>query len=124
MSQKMPNTSGINWDQFSSGFEKLTEPGQIIEGTVVALGLGNYQGKEYPEVTFRKVDGSVVVFSATQTMLQRKLAELMPKPGDSLRIRYDGQSETAKPGQHPAKLFTVNIVRKDDDARLGAEELV
>ena len=117
-------STGIDWGQFSSGFEKFTEPGQVIEGVVVGLGLGNYQGKEYPEVTFRKVDGSVVVFSATQTMLKRKLAELMPKPGDSLRIRYDGQSETSKPGQHPAKLFTVDIVRQDAAALLGAEELV
>ena len=117
-------STGIDWGQFSSGFEKLTEPGQSIEGVVVGLGLGNYQGKEYPEVTFRKVDGSVVVFSATQTMLKRKLAELMPKPGDSLRIRYDGESETSKPGQHPAKLFTVDIVRQDAAAILGAEELI
>ena len=117
-------STGIDWGQFSSGFEKLTEPGQVIEGVVVGLGLGSYQGKEYPEVTFRKVDGSVVVFSATQTMLKRKLAELMPKPGDTLRIRYDGESETSKPGQHPAKIFTVDIVRQDAAALLGAEELV
>ena len=121
----MPNTtSEINWGQFASEYRKLVDVGDVLEGTITEIGLGRYQDNEYPEVTVREADGSVVKFSATQTMMKRELGKLRPGVGDSIRIEFEGVSETSKAGQHPAKLFKVDVVRKDAAALLGAEELI
>ena len=113
----------VDWSKFQSDYVKWAEVHQVVEGSTVDVGIGSYQGKEYPELKIRTADG-VVTLSASQTQLARKLAEDPPAIGDHVRVEYLGEADTAKPGQSPAKLFKVDVTHKGASAPAASSDLV
>lgn len=53
--------------------------------------------------------------TAWQAHLQSELADWLPREGETIWIRYEGEDERSAPGRNPSKLFTVKI-----DGRGGA----
>ena len=116
----------INWDKNIAGspFTKWTQIGQVVEGTLTKVSEASYQGNEFHDLEVTGADGVSTIISASQTRLKLALRETDPDVGDGIRIEYLGESETSRPGQHPAKLFKVNVARKGAASALAAEELV
>jgi hypothetical protein len=102
--------NSYDWERFHGDYIKWEHPGQKVEGAVSAIGVGNYKGNEYPELTLETADGRQVL-SASQANLKRQLAELRPEVGDHLVVEYLGEGEQ-RPGQSPVKLFKVEVTRR------------
>ena len=115
------NSTPIDWSKFQSEYIKWLRTGQIVEGHVLDIGIGSYQGKEFPELKIRTESGDTVTLSASQAVLMRSIADDPPSVGDSIYIEYLGEAETAKPGQAPAKLFAVKVTHRGADAPTGAD---
>ena len=111
--------TNIDWSRFKSDFVTWTQPGMVVEGTILALGLGSLKGKEYPELKVRTADGDVTV-SANQTVLQRLLADDPPVIGDNIRIEYIGEADHAQPGFNPAKLFQVTVTHRQAPGQVAS----
>jgi hypothetical protein len=95
--------TSIPWDEFKGDYIKWIEDAQVEEGTVEALRIGSYQGRQYPELL---LNGRWL--SASQVNLKRQLAEDPPEVGDFVRVKYLGEGE-ARPGQSAVKLFEVTV---------------
>lgn len=101
------------WDGFSRGDRfKFVNPGDTIEGEVIGLSATDFGGTADPTpvLTIRTADGDKDL-TASQTVLCNRLAEEAPEVGDTILVRYDGESDKARPGRSPAKLFTVTVKR-------------
>jgi hypothetical protein len=107
--------SNVDWSQFKSDWVSFKVPGTVVEGTVLSVRIGSYQGKSYPELELRTVAGDVKV-SAGPANLQRQLADDPPAVGDGIRIEYLGESDHAQPGMNPAKLFKVVVTHQPGPA--------
>jgi hypothetical protein len=107
---------GNFWDKFGGVGDrfKFVSPGDTIEGELLNLTSTDFGGTAdpVPVLTIRTSDGPREV-TASQTVLVSRLVESGPEVGDQIRIRYDGDSDKARPGRSPAKLFTVTVKRKD-----------
>jgi hypothetical protein len=104
----------IDWNQFRGDYVKWTAAGQVVTGELRAVRIGNYKGKEYPELVLETEDGTRIL-SASQSALMRQLAEDPPGVGDIVRVEYLGEGD-ARPGQSPVKLFGVDVLRKTTPA--------
>jgi hypothetical protein len=111
----------FDWNRFKGDYMKWEQPGVIVDGTVIHVGLASGFGAEYPELKIRTADGDVIV-SATQSGLQRQLAENPPAIGDDIAIEYLGESDKAQPGRNPAKLFRVTVTHRSTS--VAADDLV
>lgn len=92
----------------------FTKAGDEAIGEIVALGD---MKEKWPELHVRQADGIVRVVRVTQARLHELLGELTPGVGDRVRIRYTGDAPKAAPGMSPAKEFTVEIRRKEQESR-------
>jgi hypothetical protein len=99
--------STINWNNFKGEYVKFETPGMVVEGTVTRLSIGNYKGKDYPEIVVETSEGSRTI-SANQASLKRRLADDPPAIGEHLHVEYLGEGE-AKAGQNPIKNFRVVV---------------
>lgn len=114
------------WDSFGAGDRfKFINPGDHIEGELVGLSATDFGGTAdlTPVLTLRSNGGDRDV-TASQKVLQNRLAEQAPEVGDWVSIRYDGEADSARPGRSPAKLFTVTVKRREKpaDAPQGAQK--
>lgn len=103
------------WDRFGHGDRfKFVNPGDTIEGTIMALSATDFGGTADPTpvITIRTEHGDQDV-TASQRVLITKLAEASPEIGDWIKITYDGESDKTRPGRSPAKLFTVTVKSGD-----------
>lgn len=103
------------WDNFGSGDRfKFTTVGDTIEGEVLGLSATDFGGTAdmTPVLTIRTEQGDKEI-TASQKVLITRLAESGPEVGDWVRIRFDGEAESARPGRSPAKLFTVTVKRRE-----------
>lgn len=107
------------WDKFGQGDRfKFVTPGDTIEGEVLQLSSTDFGGTAdlTPVLVIRTAQGDREV-TASQAVLCSRLAEQAPEIGDKIRIRYDGDAETSRPGRSPAKLFTVTVKRAEGPPR-------
>lgn len=106
---------GFDWSKFQDGARfKFTNVGDKVEGTVTRITSVTFNPSEgaVPILDIRKPDGTAVSVTASQVVLKRKLAEEAPDEGDEIVIVYTGNdTENAKPGKSPAKLFDVDVIR-------------
>lgn len=114
------------WDSFGSGDRfKFTTVGDTIEGEVLGLSATDFGGTAdmTPVLTIRTEQGDKDV-TASQKVLITRLAEACPEVGDWVRIRFDGEAESARPGRSPAKLFTVTVKRRETptEGPVGAQD--
>lgn len=114
------------WDSFGSGDRfKFVTAGDTIEGEVLGLSATDFGGTAdmTPVLTIRTEQGDKDV-TASQKVLITRLAEACPEVGDWVRIRFDGEAESARPGRSPAKLFTVTVKRREtpSQAPVGVED--
>lgn len=103
------------WDSFGSGDRfKFTTVGDTIEGELIGLSATDFGGTAdmTPVLTLKTEQGDKDV-TASQKVLMTRLAEQAPEVGDWVRIRFDGEAESARPGRSPAKLFTVTVKRRE-----------
>ena len=106
------------WNEFQGADEyvKFEEHGDSVTGTVVSVGVKDWDdGSRSPQVFVEVEDGTVKCVTASQVMLKKALAEAKPTPGDLLRVTYTGDGEK-KPGRSAAKIFTVDVKRGDPPA--------
>lgn len=104
------------WDKWkhddqADPYVKFTEPGQTIEGVIIRLSSTDFGGKSslVPVITLRTPGGIEKIINCSQTVLQRRMAELAPEEGDGVKITYLGEAERSMPGRSPAKLFDVEV---------------
>jgi hypothetical protein len=103
---------GFDWKAFAGDRFKFEKPGDAIEGKVVLLTATDFGDGPVPVVTLATDTGNKEV-TASQRILQQKLAAQAPEVGDWVRITFDGEDHArARPGRSPAKLFTV-VVKRD-----------
>lgn len=114
----------FDWNQFgsTSGFWKADNVGDSIAGEVIAVRIGkDFNRNDCPELVVR-VDGDEdITVTAGQKVLQNRLAEVRPQIGEKVAIVYSGVGDS-KPGQAPAKLFTVQVRGTDGQLRQAPAE--
>lgn len=76
----------------SDNFLKLENEGDSFEGKIKALRTKTWDdGSKCPEILLVQPDGSEATWSAGQVQAKRKLAELRPEVGDTIRVVYTRQ---------------------------------
>lgn len=101
----------FDYDRYTNSgeFMKFDEVGDQIVGVIKVVREGkDFNRNPCPELVLETEDGEEKTVTAGQTMLKAALAEKRPSEGDKIRIVYSGVGE-ARPGQAPAKLFTVDV---------------
>jgi hypothetical protein len=81
----------------SSGESWQPNPGDDLEGEVVATGTGTSQYGDFPWVTIRKKDDTDVLLNGFGAVLQRTLPTL--KVGDKVLILYGGLQKAGNSGR-------------------------
>ncbi|HVI79012.1 MAG TPA: hypothetical protein VM715_12785 [Candidatus Acidoferrum sp.] len=88
------------------------EPGAILVGKVLELNAGwsDYHNSSYPIVVIadERNDGTPIAVHAFHQVLWRRLAQLKPKTGERIAIKYDGQT-SSKDGKRKISLYSVKI---------------
>lgn len=104
----------------SGDYVKFEEVGDAIIGVVKDVREGRtFNGDPCPELILEDGDGDEHTVTASQVMLKAALAEHAPQVGDKIRIVYSGVGD-AKPGQAPAKLFTLDVKKGPFEIRQPA----
>ncbi len=67
------------------------QPGDKLVGTVIGLGERAGAYGTYPIVTVRQDDGTELAFHAFHTVAQQQLAEVRPRLGEQIWVKYQGQ---------------------------------
>lgn len=89
------------------------EVNDCLQGKVVDVDTAwsdlknNGDGDFYPLLTVETTDGLELKWHAFETVADNAVMKVEPVPGEHIIITYKGESENAKKGQSPAKLFTV-----------------
>ena len=106
------------WDRFktpSGTWVTFKEPGDQVIGRIIELREGkDFNKNPCPELVIDKGDGTSVVLTAGQKMLQIALMEKAPMVGDRIRIVYTGNGEPRQAGQQAPKMFTVDVKTQAD----------
>jgi hypothetical protein len=100
----------------SSGDSWQPNPGDDVEGEVVASGTGESQYGEFPWVTIKTKDDTEVLVNGFGTVLKGSLPKL--KVGDKVLILFQGLQKGN--GGREYKAYEV-FVDQPADAELGAE---
>lgn len=79
-------------DDFTYAEGWRPEPGDIVDGTVIALDIGYSNFGEYPILTLETSDGNVAVH-AFHHALRSRLEKIRPAIGDHLKIKYEGKKK-------------------------------
>lgn len=115
--------SDFNYDQFASNGDhiKWENVGDSVAGEIIVVRIGkDFNGADCPELVVRTDDGEDRIVTAGQKVLQNRLTEVRPRPGERVGITYSGVGD-AKPGKAPAKLFTVQVRGTDGQLRSAGE---
>lgn len=114
--------SGFNWDDFANGeFVKFENVGDSVSGEVRSVTVGeDFNGQPCPKLLIATDGGDDRTVTAGQKVLQSRLSEVRPQPGERIAIVYTGVGD-AKPGKAPAKLFTVQVRGVDGALRQAPE---
>lgn len=105
------------WQQFASpaaeGRWKPRQAGDTIEGVITRLTATDFGGTGLPTPVIAVVtpDGFESEVTASWAVLVSRLVEADPNVGDWIKITYDGDATSSRPGRSPAKLFTVVVKR-------------
>lgn len=101
-------------DDSADPYVKFTEPGQSVSGVITKLSSTDFGGTSaaIPVVHLRTREGTEKIVNCSQTILQRRMAELAPEVGDGVTITYTGEAARSMPGRNPAKLFEVEVTPK------------
>jgi hypothetical protein len=103
----------------SSGESWQPNPGDDLEGEVIATGTGESQYGEFPWVTVRKKDDTEVLVNGFGTILQRTLPKL--NVGDQVCILYGGMQKAGNSGRE-YKAYEVLVDQPvDGDVAVDAE---
>lgn len=101
----------FDYDKYAGGgdYVKFENVGDQVIGVIKEVREGrDFSKNPCPELVLEVEDGEEKTVTAGQVMLKQALAEKRPQKGDKVRITYSGVGD-AKPGQAPAKLFTVDV---------------
>jgi hypothetical protein len=106
------------WAEMPRGdgsFQRWTDPGQKVVGTIVEMGVGtDINGNPCPQLTINTNDGDVIV-TCSQAQLRTKIIEIHKttpmKVGDKIAIIYTQNENRA--GGKTLKCFDVS--HKTDD---------
>jgi hypothetical protein len=80
------------------------EAGEKLVGQIVVISERTGGFGRYPIVTLRQDDGSDLAIHAFHSVLSSRLAEVQPKPGERLGVKYEGKVEGAKQPYHSYKV--------------------
>lgn len=112
---------GFDWKAFAGDRYKFDRPGDSIEGKVAHLTATDFGDGPVPVITVATDAGNKEI-TASQRILQQKLAVGAPQVGDWIKITFDGEDlARARPGRNPAKLFTVVVKRGSGEDTEGGE---
>lgn len=93
-----PNVAPDTWD-FAEAWRP--EVGDVVEGKISSLSVGHSDYGQHPIIELTKEDGTRVAIHAFHTTLRNKLAEVKPKVGNTLAVKYFGEVEP-KSGKGPS----------------------
>jgi len=101
----------------NSDYIKFENAGDTVTGVVVDLGIQTFpDGRRAPRLVIRTADGDKVM-TAGQVQLAKKLAELRPENGDTIKVTMRGIEKLT--GGKTMKNFDVTIKKGspqvDDD---------
>lgn len=106
-------------DQYPNAWIPVNE-GDTLEGTVTAVKRAWSDQKNsgtgdgwYPLLMVRTSDGVELGFHAFTTVTYREVIDQRPRPGEKIIVTYQGESNKSKPGQNPARLFSVRLPERD-----------
>lgn len=92
------------------------EAGALLVGKITELNAGwsDYLNASYPIVVIadESNEGHPVAVHAFHQVLWRRLAQLKPKVGERIAIKFDGQVPS-KDGKRKISLYTVKIAGRD-----------
>lgn len=90
----------------------MPEPGDKVGGTLVDVDEASSDFGDYPLITIKTPNGSLVNVHAFHTVLRntlnKKLAKGMLKVGDQIAIMYKGEGE-ARDGKNAPNMYRVAI---------------
>lgn len=103
------------WDEFEkkddegeSFYFDFNTIGDTAEGIIVKINRISFDGKKYkPQLTLRTKDGKEKFLTCSGADLIRKLAEIKPKEGDHLSVKFVDTKDVKKPS--PMKVFDVVV---------------
>jgi hypothetical protein len=111
------------------------DPGDKIEGEVVAIAERAGEYDPYPIVTVRRSDGEEFAIHAFHTVLAGEFAKLQLKLGDKIAVKYLGKKQNragngsyhayrvVKDGDEPLVNWTKYATGTDDDDSTPASDL-
>lgn len=103
------------WSQFAHVWA-FSEERPKLEGVLEGRKKGGPRDDPYPVLMLRTDSGYKILVNAAQTRLVAELMRQRPDIGDRVTIIYDGTATKAAPGMNPAKEFTVEVIRKKQNA--------
>lgn len=71
----------------------MPEPGEMLVGRIVKIGVRSSRFGDYPALTVRQADGSELVFHGFRTVALNELKRLKPHVGDDIGVVYQGQGK-------------------------------
>ena len=94
---------------------KPEELGDELRGVIrsVSIRESKYESGSYPYLEIERDDGEVVGWHASQSVPKRRLAEIKPRVGERIGIRYSGE-QTGKTGTS-YKAFVVKVPPRAGD---------
>ena len=96
-----------------SDYVKWLEEGQTESGRINDITMRKFDdGKKAPQITFVNAEGRQRIMTASQVDLKARLAALRPIEGDSITVRYLGETRLA--GGRAMKTFEVEVDRNND----------
>src|SRR5205085_256955 len=90
------------------------EPGEKLVGEIVSISEREGGFGRYPIVTLRSDDGAEIAVHAFRTVLASKLAEVRPKVGERLGVKYEGEVAGAERRYHSYKVAVDRAERPVD----------
>lgn len=107
------------WNQFVTAFY-FERPKDTIAGHLIAHETEGPPKDPIPKLYLQTEQGARRYVMATQERLKAALQAACPARGDWLRITYVGDGERAAPGMTKAKLFEVELKRRQTTPRAAA----
>ena len=89
------------------------EEGDTVIGTVVVVDAGwsDFKNGYYPIITVQPDDGAPVAVHCFHDVLEKRVTDLRPEPGDTIGIKYQGKRKT-KDGNREVAIYTVRVKGK------------
>jgi hypothetical protein len=115
----MSDGEDFDWGRYGDQDKiKFNTVGDTAVGNIVKFEHRSFASGDAPQITLMCDDGEIRAVLCSPMALQNQLKEKKPRVGDRIRIVFTEEKHTGQPS--PAKLFEVDVIRKEDLANQSA----